>query len=253
MTRIILNGCCGRMGHTVTRFVNDTDDMEIVAGVDVFADAYSHFPVFTSLNDVKSEADVIIDFSNSDCIDTLLNFALDKNMPVVIATTGFSDSAISKIKATAQKIPVFFTFNMSLGVNLITGLAKKAAAVLGDAFDIEIIEKHHNTKKDAPSGTAIMLANAINTVFDDSKYYEYDRHSRRAARNKNEIGIHSVRGGTIVGEHEIIFAGYDEVISIKHSAASRDIFAAGALRAAGFIAGQQPGLYDMNDLVNTDK
>lgn len=249
MTRIILNGCCGRMGRTIARLVDQTDNMEIVAGVDLFGDAYSHFPVFKALTDVKVEADVVIDFSNSDGLDALLTFVLENKMPVVIATTGYSDSAIDKIKAAAEIIPVFFSFNMSLGVNLITGLAQKAAAILGDGFDIEIIEKHHNMKKDAPSGTAIMLANAINKVFDDEKYYEYDRHSKRGERNKKEIGMHSVRGGTIVGEHEVIFAGHDEIISIKHTAASREVFAVGAVRAAEFLKSQSPALYDMNSMI----
>lgn len=249
MTRIILNGCCGRMGRTIARLVDDTENIEIVAGADLYGDAYSHFPVFKTLSDVKVDADVVVDFSNSDCLDTLLTFVLEKKMPVVIATTGYSDAAIAKIKAASQIIPVFFTFNMSLGVNLIIGLAQKAAAILGDDFDIEIIEKHHNMKKDAPSGTAIMLANAINSVFNDEKYYEYDRHSKRGERNKKEIGIHAVRGGTIVGEHEVIFAGHDETISIKHSAASREIFAVGAVRAAEFLKGQSPALYDMNSLI----
>ena len=176
-------------------------------------------------------------------------FVLDKKMPVVIATTGYNETAIEKIKAASKIIPVFFTFNMSLGVNLITGLAQKAASILGDAFDIEIIEKHHNMKKDAPSGTAIMLANAINSVFDDEKYYEYDRHSKRGERSKKEIGMHSVRGGTIVGEHEVIFAGHDETISIKHTATSREVFAVGAVRAAEFLKDRSPALYDMNSLI----
>ena len=169
---------------------------------------------------------------------------------MVFATTGYSDAQIEQIKLASKEIPIFFSFNMSLGVNLICSLAKKAASILGDGFDIEIIEKHHNQKIDAPSGTAIMLANAVNSQFDGNKVYEYDRHSIRQKRSKKEIGIHSVRGGTIVGEHDVIFAGRDEVITISHSAYSKEVFAVGGVRAAKFIAGKPAGLYDMNSILS---
>ena len=249
MTKIILSGCNGKMGNVITDIVATMNDCEIVCGVDV-ADIRSHsYPVFTSFTDVNICADVIIDFSHPSALDNILAYAKKNNTPVVLATTGYSDSAIEKIKDASKEIPVFFTFNFSLGVNLLVALSKKAAAVLGNDFDIEIVEKHHNQKLDAPSGTAIMLANAINSVFDDNMVYEYDRHTKRQKRSNNEIGIHSVRGGTIVGEHDVIFAGRDEVITLSHSAGSKQVFAAGSVKAAKFIAGKPAGLYDMNDVI----
>lgn len=249
MIKAILVGACGQMGRNITLCANDNEDIKIVAGVDKY-NCGMEYPVFPTFDDINLEADVIIDFSNVALLDNLLDFALNKKLPLVIATTGYSDAQIEKIKAASQNIPVFFTFNMSIGVNLLCSLAKKAANILGDAFDIEIIEKHHNQKLDAPSGTAIMLANAVNGVFDDKLKYEYDRHSKRAKRTKNEIGIHSVRGGTIVGEHDIIFAGRDEVITLSHSAHSKQVFATGTLKAAKFIATSDNGLYDMNDIMS---
>ncbi len=248
MIKAILCGCSGKMGGFVAACAEKDNDIEIIAGVDKFNNGQK-FPVFSSFSEIKSNADIIIDFSNPAVLDDLLDFAVKGTIPVVIATTGYSDTQIEKIKKAAEKIPVFFTFNMSVGVNLICSLAKKAAAVLGDDFDIEIIEKHHNLKIDAPSGTAIMLANAVNSEFDDQKHYEYDRHSKRTKRTKNEIGIHSIRGGTIVGEHDVIFAGHDEVITISHSAQSKEVFAAGAVKAAKFLYGKSAGLYDMNSIM----
>lgn len=249
MVKIILNGCFGRMGKVITEIVSENNECEIVAGVDAFSQGTSLFPVYKSIFDVKEKADVIIDFSNPSALDGLLSYALKNNTAIVLATTGYSDEQISTIKIASKKIPLFFTFNMSLGINLLTALSKKAASILGNDFDIEIVEKHHNQKLDAPSGTALMLANSINEVFNDSLQYEYDRHSKRQKRSKTEIGIHSVRGGTIVGEHEVIFAGKDEVITLSHSAASRTVFANGAVRAAIFIADKVPNLYDMNQMV----
>ena len=249
MVKIILNGCFGRMGKVITEIVNENNDCEIVAGVDAFAQGSSDFPVYKSVSEVKEKADVIIDFSNPSALDDLLNYATSTKTAIVLATTGYSDEQISTIKSTSKKIPVFFTFNMSLGINLLTVLAKKAASILGNDFDIEIIEKHHNQKLDAPSGTALMLANSINEVFDDSMQYEYDRHSKRQKRSKSEIGMHSVRGGTIVGEHEVIFAGKDEVITLSHSAASRTVFANGAVKAAIFMSKKEPNLYDMKSII----
>ena len=191
----------------------------------------------------------VIDFSSVSLLDGILDYAVKNKIPAVLATTGYSDEQIAKIKKSAEIVPIFFTFNMSIGVNLLCSLAKKAAAVLGTDFDVEIIEKHHNLKVDAPSGTAIMLANAVNEQFGDSYNYEYDRHSKRAKRPKNEIGIHSVRGGTIVGQHDVIFAGRDEVITLSHEATSKEVFAVGAIRAAKFIASKKYGLYDMNDIM----
>lgn len=251
MIKVILSGSGGKMGGFVAQTVNQSADLKIVAGVDKFNNNQP-FPVYSEFQKLDISADVIIDFSNPALLDDMLDFAVSKNIPLVIATTGYSEAQIEKIKNYALKIPIFFTFNMSLGVNLICSLAKKAAAILGNDFDVEIIEKHHNLKIDAPSGTAIMLANAVNSVFDSSLTYEYDRHSKREKRQKNEIGIHSVRGGTIVGEHDVIFAGHDEVITISHSAQSKEVFATGAVRAARFIAGKSAGLYDMNSILNIE-
>jgi len=251
MIKAILVGACGKMGHNITDCVKECEDIKIIAGVDKY-NSGMNYPIFLDFSEINTEADVIIDFSNTSLLDDLLEFATSRKLPVVIATTGYTETQIEKIKQTAKEIPIFFTFNMSLGVNLLCSLAKKAANILGDDFDIEIIEKHHNQKLDAPSGTAIMLGNAINRVFDDKLTYEYDRHSKRAKRPKNEIGIHSVRGGTIVGEHDVIFAGRDEVITLSHSAASKQVFAVGAIRAAKFITKKPSGLYDMNDILNID-
>ncbi len=249
MLKAILVGASGKMGGFITDCAAADTDIEIVAGVDKI-NVGQKYPVFPTFDNINVKADVIIDFSNVALIDSILDYAIKTNTAVVIATTGYNDAQIAKIKAAAEKIPVFFTFNMSIGVNLLCSLAKKTAKVLGSDFDVEIIEKHHNLKIDAPSGTAIMLANAVNSEFDDKYNYEYDRHSKRAKRPKNEIGIHSVRGGTIVGEHDVIFAGRDEVITLSHQATSKEVFAVGAIRAAKFISTKNPGLYDMNDVMS---
>ena len=237
------------MGGFVANAAKENGNFQIVAGVDK-VNIGQPYPIFSKFSDINVPADIIIDFSHPSLLDSMLEFALSKNIPLVIATTGYNDAQTKKIKDAAKKIPVFFTFNFSLGVNLICLLAKKAAQVLGDGFDIEIIEKHHNQKIDAPSGTAIMLGNAINSVFDDKMSYEYDRHSKRSKRTKNEIGMHSIRGGTIVGEHDVIFAGHDEVITVSHSAQSKEVFAVGAVRAAKFLFQKEAGLYDMNDIIS---
>lgn len=249
MIKAILVGASGKMGSFITDCTAADTDIEIIAGVDKI-NIGKKYPVYPNFDNINVKADVIIDFSNVALIDGILNYAIKTNTSVVIATTGYNDAQISKIKAAAEKIPVFFTFNMSIGVNLLCSLAKKAASVLGSDFDVEIIEKHHNLKIDAPSGTAIMLANAVNSEFGDKYNYEYDRHSKRAKRSKNEIGIHSVRGGTIVGEHDVIFAGRDEVITLSHQATSKEVFAVGAIRAAKFISSKKSGLYDMNDIMS---
>ena len=251
MIKILLVGACGKMGQNVAACVSEDKDAQIICGVDAFKKELP-FPVLSDFNEVSVKPDVIIDFSNVSALEGLLAYATAQKVPCVLATTGYSPEQIEKIRAAANKIPVFFTANMSLGVNLICSLAKKAAAFLGEDFDIEIIEKHHNQKLDAPSGTALMLANAVNSQFDDKYNYEYDRHSKRQKRPKNEIGIHSVRGGTIVGEHDVIFAGCDEVITISHSAYSKQVFAAGALKAAKFIYDKPAGLYDMNDILGIE-
>lgn len=237
------------MGRVISSCVSERSDMQIVAGIDVNTQAYEDFPIYSSFDKFEGEADVIIDFSHPMLLDALLSYAVSSHTPAVIATTGYSEEQVAAIHRASEKTAVFFTFNMSLGINLLVDLCKKAAAVLGNGFDIEIVEKHHNKKIDAPSGTAIMLANAINAASDERYFYEYDRHSKRQRRNPDEIGIHSVRGGTIVGEHEVIFAGRDELVSLKHTALSKEIFAVGAVNAAAFLNGQAPGLYAMKDLL----
>lgn len=237
------------MGRTVISCAAENGNDEIVAGIDVKDVADSSFPVFHSPEEVDVEADVLIDFSNPSLLTPLLEFGMNKKIPLVLCTTGYSKEQTMAIKQASARIPVFFSGNMSLGVNLLIELSKKAAKVLGDSFDIEIIEKHHNRKIDAPSGTALMIANGISSVLAKDMHYVYDRHSQRKARETTEIGIHSVRGGTIVGEHDVIFAGPHEVITLSHSAQSRDIFALGALHAAEFLVCQANGLYSMSDLL----
>ncbi|MCR4640095.1 4-hydroxy-tetrahydrodipicolinate reductase [Ruminococcus sp.] len=249
MTNIAICGANGKMGKNIYSCIKEREDCEVVAGVDIYTEQYADFPIVETPAQLPVKPDVIIDFSNPALLDGLLEYCLSTGTPLVIGSTGYSDAQISKIKSAAQQIPVFFTFNMSLGINLLVELAKKAASVLGDQFDIEIVEKHHNQKIDAPSGTAIMLANAINETLDNSKHYVYDRHSRRQKREKTEIGMHSIRGGTIVGEHDIIFAGNDEVITLSHSAASKMVFAEGAVNAAVFLKDKTAGLYDMSQMV----
>lgn len=249
MTKIIVTGACGKMGKVIQSIIETRDDCQVVAGVDKYNDGMRKFPVYEKFAQVKEKADVIIDFSNPALLNDMLDYAKSTGTALVIATTGFDDCQKKQISDAATDCPVFFTYNYSLGINLLVNLAKKATQVLGDEFDIEIVEQHHNQKIDAPSGTALMLADAIAEEFDNPMKYEYDRHSKREKRTKDEIGIHSVRGGTIVGEHEIIFAGRDEVITLSHSARSKEIFAVGAVNAAVFMHGKPAGMYDMGELV----
>lgn len=248
MKKIILCGANGKMGHVIRNIVAADNECEIVAGVDINTES-KDFPIYSEIDSVKESADVIIDFSNPALLNSLLEYSAAKKIPVVIATTGFDDDQKKQIENAATENGVFFTYNMSLGINLLATLAKKAVDVLGNDFDIEIIEKHHNQKIDAPSGTALMLADAICEEIDKPMKYEYDRHSKREKRSKNEIGMHAVRGGTIVGEHEIIFAGRDEIITLSHSARSKEIFAVGAVNAAKYMVGKGAGLYTMKDLI----
>lgn len=249
MTNIIISGACGHMGRVIADVVTGRQDCTVVAGIDKFIDKYADFEIYPSVSECPVKGDVIIDFSNPSLLDDLLRYAKQNHTPIVIATTGYTQEQIDQIKESAKEIPVFFTFNMSLGINLLVDLAKKAVAVLGDQFDIEIIEKHHNQKVDAPSGTAIMLANAINEASGNQYEYVYDRHTVRQKRDKKEIGMHAVRGGTIVGEHEVMFAGRDEIITLSHSARSKEVFAVGAVNAAVFLKEQPAGLYDMSQLI----
>ncbi len=249
MTDIIISGANGRMGKMIYECVKDREDCRVVGGIDLITESYADFPVVSKPSELTVKADVIIDFSNPALLDGLLEYSMSTGTPVVYATTGYTVEQIAKIKKASESVPVFFSWNMSMGINLLVELSKKAASFLGEQFDIEIVEKHHNQKLDAPSGTALMLANGINETFDNGKEYVYDRHSVRKKREKKEIGIHAVRGGTIVGEHEIIFAGSDEVITLSHSAASRRVFAVGSVNAAVFIKGKGPGMYDMSDVL----
>ncbi len=249
MFKVLLSGCGGAMGKMIAECASGAEDCEIVAGLDI-APCDAPFPVFTSIESVNVDFDVIIDFSHVSALDNVLKLALSKGKPAVIATTGFSEVQRASILLASAQIPIFFTANMSLGVSLVCELAQKAAAVLGGSFDIEIVEAHHHRKLDAPSGTALMIADAISESLDYEPEYEYDRHSKHEKRSKDEIGIHSIRGGTIVGEHEVIFAGDDEVIKIFHSASSRKIFANGSINAARFISKKAPGLYSMKELVS---
>ena len=247
MIKILLNGCLGKMGQAVEACINEREDVMISCGVDI-ADGDKAYPVYTCFFDVQDKPDVIIDFSNPLVLDDMLSFAVKNQTPVIICTTGFSDAQVQKIKDTAAKIPVFYSGNMSLGINVLIALSKMAAKVLYNSFDIEVVEKHHNLKIDAPSGTALMIADAINEEIGGAQYV-YDRHAYRKRREHNEIGIHSIRGGTIVGEHEVIFAGHDEVVSLKHQAQSKGVFAAGAVNAAAYMKDKPAGLYDMSDVL----
>lgn len=249
MTKIILTGACGKMGRVIQSVADARKDCKIVAGVDKYNDGSRPFPVYETIAEVKEKADVVIDFSNPSLLDDLLAYGESTDTALVIATTGFDECQKKKILDSPEKCPVFFTYNMSIGINLLANLAKKAVQVLGDDFDIEIVEQHHNQKIDAPSGTALMLADAIAEEIEKPMKYEYDRHSKREKRTKNEIGIHAIRGGTIVGEHEIIFAGRDENITLSHSARSKEVFAVGAVNAAVFMTGKSAGMYDMGELV----
>lgn len=249
MTKVAIVGCNGKMGGFVAQAVQDNAACEALFGVDAFGNNKYEFPVYPSFEGVEEIPDVIIDFSNPAALDGMLAFALKHAVPCVICTTGYSREQVEQIKAAGEKIAVFYSGNMSLGINLLIELSKQAARVLGGSFDIEIVEKHHNLKVDAPSGTALMLADGISKTLAEEPQYVYDRHAYRKKRSKNEIGIHSVRGGTIVGEHEVIFAGHDEVVTLTHQAQSKEVFASGAVNAAVFLARQPAGMYDMGNLL----
>ena len=249
MVKIAIAGANGKMGGVIANLAAQRSDCKVVAGIDLNTAPNGSFPIVKSPFDLPEKPEVIIDFSHPSALEDLLSYCKMNSVPAVFATTGYTEEQISAIKQAAEQIPVFFTFNMSLGINLLVELGKQAARVLGGQFDVEIVEKHHNLKKDAPSGTAIMLAEAINSELGGKMNYVYDRHSVRKPREANEIGMHSIRGGTIVGEHDIIFAGHDEVITLSHSAGSKEVFAAGAVNAAVYLAGKEKGLYDMSDLL----
>lgn len=249
MTNIILSGCNGKMGQVISRLAEERDDINIVFGFDIDTKCKFGYPVYSDFALAKDRADVVIDFSHPNSFEKILDYCKETKTPLVMATTGLSESQLLALEELSKEIAVFKTANMSLGVNLIVNLVKKAAKVLEDSFDIEIVEKHHNQKIDAPSGTALMIADEIASVLSDEPHYTYDRHSVRKKREKNEIGIHAVRGGTIVGEHEVIFAGNDEIIEIKHTAMSKEVFAVGSLKAASFIKDKPAGMYDMKNIM----
>lgn len=250
MTKIIMHGCNGAMGQVITDLAREDSELEIVAGIDIKDHGANPYPVFESLRDCQVKADVIIDFASSKAIDSLLEYGASENIPMVICTTGLIEEQVEKIKKTSESVAVLRSANMSLGINLLQKLIQEAANVLaGAGFDIEIVEKHHNKKVDAPSGTALALADSLNEALDQKYRYTYDRSSRRQKRDELEIGISAIRGGTIVGEHDVIFAGTDEVITFQHTAYSKRIFAKGALAAAKYLAGKGPGMYQMSDVI----
>ena len=249
MIKAIMHGCNGAMGQVISSLAETDGEMEIVAGVDLNTERKNGYPVYASLEECP-RADVIIDFASAKAVDHLLDYCAATGTPVVLCTTGLSEEQIRRVEETAEKAAVLRSANMSLGINLLLKLVKEAARVLAAAdFDIEILEKHHNRKLDAPSGTALALADSINEAMESQYHYVYDRSSRRQKRDPREIGIQAVRGGSIVGEHDVIFAGQDEVITISHTAYSRAIFAKGAVAAAKFLAGKTSGLYDMADVI----
>ena len=250
MIKVIVSGCNGKMGSVVTRIAAEDKLTEIVAGFDINTENNYGYIVYANPDDFADRADVIIDFSHPLMLEKSLAYAVKSKTPIVVATTGLNDEQKKALYEASKDIPVFFSANMSVGVNLIIELAQKAAKSLEEKFDIEIIEKHHNRKIDAPSGTAIAIADAINSSLKVEKEYIYDRHNNRQKREVSELGIHSIRGGTIVGEHEVIFAGDDEIIEIKHTALSRDIFAQGAVTAAKYICGKDAGFYDMKKMLS---
>lgn len=251
MTRIIMHGCNGKMGQVISGLAADDSQAEIVAGVDARDDGHNPYPVFTDIDNCDVEADCVIDFSAAAAVDKMLDYCVKKKLPCVLCTTGLNEEQLKKVQEVSKSIAVLKSANMSLGINLLLKLLKEAAGVLAPAgFDMEIVEKHHNLKVDAPSGTALALADSINEEFDNEYEYVYDRSSRREKRPKKEIGISAVRGGTIVGDHDVIFAGADEVITFSHTAYSKAVFGKGAVQAAKFLAGKPNGMYDMSHVID---
>ncbi len=250
MIKVLLTGCNGRMGDMITELMAEREGLTIAAGIDqAAAHVPKVYPVFSNIADVDIACDVIVDFSHYTLIPALLDYVEQRHIPAVICTTGLDEALVARIQEVATQVAILRSGNMSLGINLLIDLVKKAANVLYETFDIEVIEKHHNRKLDAPSGTALMIADAMNAELQNSKTYVHGRYGKEAKRQPNEIGIHAVRGGTIVGEHSVLFAGPDEVIEIRHAAASRKVFGNGAIQAAQFLVGQASGLYSMDDVL----
>lgn len=250
MTKIIMHGCNGRMGHVIVDIAAADPEAEIVAGVDAFGENNYNFPVFKSLDECDVDADVLVDFSNASAVNGLLSYCGAKKLPLVLCSTGLSEEQLAKVDETSKEVAILRSANMSVGVNTLMKVLSEISPILADAgFDIEIVEKHHNQKLDAPSGTAIALADCINDSLTSKYDYVYDRSGRREKRPVKEIGISAVRGGTIVGDHDVIFAGHDEVVTFSHRAYSRAVFGKGAVQAAKFLAGKGPGMYDMSDVI----
>ncbi len=250
MIKAIMHGCNGRMGHVIVDLAAADNDIEIVAGVDAFGENTYSFPVFKSIDECDVEADVLIDFSNAKAVDGLLEVCAKKNLPVVLCTTGLSDEQLENVHEVSKKVAILKSANMSVGINMLMKVLGEISPALFDAgFEIDIVEKHHNQKLDAPSGTALALADSVNESLSDKCEYVYDRSGRREKRPKKEIGISAVRGGTIVGDHDVIFAGTDEVITLSHRAYSRAVFGKGAIEAAKFLAGKSAGMYDMSNVI----
>ena len=250
MVKMIMHGCNGKMGQVITKIIKEDINVEIVAGIDKYKGIPNDYPVFESIDKCDVDADVVIDFSNAAAVDGLLDYCVEKQVPVVLCTTGLSEEQLKKVQEASKKVAVLKSANMSLGVNMLLKLLQDATKILAPAgFDIEIVERHHNQKVDAPSGTALAMADSINAAMNDEYTYIYDRSQVRQKRDKKEIGISAVRGGTIVGEHEVIYAGEDEVIEFKHTAHSKAVFAKGAVDAGKFLKGKDAGLYDMKDVI----
>ena len=249
MVEVILHGCNGRMGQMLSELISKDEEMKVVAGIEPSGEAKNDYPVYKSFDELKETADVIIDFSTASAIDSLLDYCGKTHTPLVLCSTGLSEAQLGRVEKLAKVSAVLVSANMSLGINVLLKLLKNVTQTLyGNGFDIEIVEKHHNQKLDAPSGTALALADVMKEELDDISY-NLDRSKERKKRERNEIGISAVRGGTIVGEHEVIFAGTDEVIEIKHTAYSRAIFAKGAMSAAKFLSGKSAGKYSMSDVI----
>lgn len=253
MTNVIMHGCNGRMGQMIAGLCANDPDITIVAGVDTNTEKKNDFPVFADIAQCDAAADVVIDFSTADAVDGLLDWCVEKGVPVVLCSTGLSQAQLEKVSEVSKKVAVLKSANMSLGVNTLINLLQRAVKIFAPAgFDVEIVEKHHNQKLDAPSGTAIALADSMNEAMGGQYEYVYDRSDRRQKRDAKELGISAVRGGTIVGEHEVIFAGTDEVIEFKHTAYSRAVFGKGAIQAAKFLKGRGAGRYDMSDVIKAE-
>ncbi len=251
MINVIMHGCNGKMGQTIAGLIAEDEEITLVAGVDAYDEGKNPFPVFSNIKDCNIEADAIIDFSAAAAVDGLLEYCVTRQVPCVLCTTGLSQEQLKAVEEASSKVAILKSANMSLGINMLLKILKEATEILVPAgFDIEIVEKHHNLKVDAPSGTALALGDSINEVLDNSYEYVYDRSQRREKRPKKEIGYSAVRGGTIVGDHDVIFAGADEVITFSHTAYSKAVFGKGAVQAAKFLKGKPAGLYNMSDVIN---